>query len=529
MGKARVAMHSIEEVLRLHHECGCSQREIARSCGLSAGAVNKLLRLAGQAGLAWPLPPDLDEAQLQERLYGRPAGSRRSRRLEAIDFATVHKELKGRKHLTLQRVWQEYREQHADGYSYSQYCERYRQWKSRQDLVMLQEHKAGEKLFVDYAGQSVPVDDAESGETRKAQVFVAVLGASSYFYAEASWGQDIESWIGSHVRALEHFGGAVAVLVPDNLKSGVTRACRYEPVLNRSYKEMSRHYGMAIVPARPFRARDKAKAEKGVQLVEQSLLEALRHERFTSLGELNAAIAELRPVLNAKPYQKRPESRRELFEELDRPALRPLPAQRYEYAEWLRARVNIDYHVAVDKHRYSVPCELVREQVDVRLTANCVEVLQRGRRVALHARSRKPGGFTTQPGHRPRSHREHGEWPPERMKEWAGTVGPSTGRVVSELLDGSAFPQERYGGCLGIIRLAGQHGEERMEAAACRALHYGTVSYTSIKAILASGADREPLEAAADSFAPVEHGNVRGGAYYGGASSDGSGEEAKPC
>ena len=240
MSNARVAMDSIREILRLHHECGCSQREIARSCGLSVGAVNKLLQQAGQAGLAWPLEPDLDEGQLQERLYGGPAGARPSARRESLEFAAVHKELSRRKHLTLQLVWHEYREQHPDGYSYSQYCELYRQWKSRKDLVMLQEHKAGDKAFVDYAGQTVPVDDAATGETREAQIFVAVLGASSYFYAEASWGQDVESWIASHVRALEDFGGVVSTLVPDNLKSGVTRACRYEPVLNRSYKEMAR-------------------------------------------------------------------------------------------------------------------------------------------------------------------------------------------------------------------------------------------------------------------------------------------------
>ena len=523
------AMNSIREILRLHHECGRSQREVARSCGLSAGAVNKVLRLAGQAGLSWPLPPDLDEGELFERVYGRPAGARPSARLEAIDFAAVRKELSRRKHLTVQLVWHEYREQNPDGYSYSQYCELYRQWKSRQDLVMLQEHKAGDKLFLDYAGQTVPVEDAETGQTREAQVFVAVLGASSYFYAEASWGQDVESWIASHVRALSHFGGSVRTLVPDNLKSGVTRACRYEPVLNRSYKDMARHYEMAIVPARPYRPKDKAKVEKCVQWVEQSLLEALRHERFTSLGELNEAIAELRDVLNAKPFQKRPESRLELFEELDRPALRPLPAQRYEYAEWTQGRVNIDYHVAAGRHRYSVPCELVQQQVELRLTASCVEVLHQGRRVALHVRSRVQGGFTTQPAHRPKSHREHGEWPPERLQEWAGTVGPSTGRAVSELLEESEYPQERYGSCLGIMRLARQCGDERMEAAARRALHYGTVSYASIKAMLASGADRQPLEGEPSAGEPVEHDNVRGGRYYGEAPSGGRSQEERRC
>ena len=258
MPRARIAMHSIQEILRLRHECGCSQREIARSCGLATGTVNRLLWQAEQAGLEWPLPPDWDEAELHERLYGRPAGARPSARREALDFAAVHKQLSQRKHLTVQLVWQEYREQHPDGYGYSQFCELYRDWKTRRDLVMLQEHKAGDRIFVDYAGDTVPIDAAESAEPRPAHVFVAVLGASSYFYTEASWGQDVESWIGAHVRTLEDFGGAANTWVPDNLKSGVTRACRYEPVLNRSYRDMARHYGMAIVPARPYRPKDKS-------------------------------------------------------------------------------------------------------------------------------------------------------------------------------------------------------------------------------------------------------------------------------
>ena len=526
MPRARIAMHTIQEILRLRHECGCSQREIARSCGLATGTVNRLLRQAEQAGLEWPLPPDWDEAELHQRLYGRPAGARPSARREALDFAAVHKQLARRKHLTLQLVWQEYREQHPDGYGYSQFCELYRDWKTRRDPVMLQEHKAGDRIFVDYAGATVPIYLVESAEPRPAHVFVAVLGASSYFYTEASWGQDVESWISAHVHTLEDFGGAANTWVPDNLKSGVTRACRYEPVLNRSYRDMARHYGMAIVPARPFRPKDKAKVEKCVQLVEQGLLEPLRHQRFTSLAELNEALRERRAELNAKPFQKRPESRRELFEQLDRPALRPLPARRYEYAAWKLARVNIDYHVAVDGHRYSVPCELVREQVEVRLSAQCVEVLHQGRRVAAHARSRTQGGFTTEPGHRPKSHREHGEWPPERMQQWAATVGPSTARVVAELLERSRFPQERYGSCLGIIRLARQCGEERMEAAARRALHYRTVSYASLKAILASRAEQQPLEGEpSNGSKPVEHGNIRGGEYYGEEAASGPREE----
>ncbi len=527
MPRGRVAnMYLIEEVLRLHHECGRSQREVARSCGVSLGSVNRLLRKAEAAGLGWPLPDGLDEARLQERLYGRPAGAQPERaRREALDFASVQRELRERKHLTLQLLWHEYREVHPDGYSYSQFCELYRQWKTRQDLVMLQEHKAGEKLFVDYAGQTVAVDDWETGSEREAYVFVGALGASSYFYTEASWGQDLEAWIGAHVRTFDDLEGVPEVLVPDNLKSGVTKACRYEPVLNRSYKEMARHYGCAIVPARRYRPKDKAKAEKCVQLVEQSLLEALRHQRFTSLAELNEALRAGREKLNGQPFQKRPESRRELFEQLDRPALRPLPAERYEYAEWSVVRVNIDYHVALDGHRYSVPCELVQQQVDVRRTASCVEVLHRGQRVALHRRSAVQGGLTTEPAHRPKSHREHGAWPPERMKQWAGQTGPAIAEVVSRLLDESEYPQERYGSCLGLIRLSRQVGETRMEAAARRALHFNTVSYRSIRAMLDSGADQAPLEDGSGSFQPLEHQNVRGGAYYGEAPASAGGEE----
>ena len=512
MPRGRIAMHLMKDVLRLHHECGRSQREVARSCGVSVGTVNGLLRKAREAGLGWPLPADLDEQQLHERLYGAVPGSQQRPRRETIDFAAMHKELQRRKHLTVQLLWHAYREEYPDGYSYSQYCELYRAWKASRELVMLQPHKPGEKLFVDYCGASVPVYLATG--VRQAVVFVAVLGASSYFYVEASWGQDLEAWVGAHVRTFEDLGGVPEVVVPDNLKSGVTKACRYEPVTNRTYREMAHHFGVAVVPARPYRPKDKAKVEKCVQWVEGALLEALRHERFESLPELNAALQRGRQRLVAKPFQKRPETRLELFEQLDRPALRPLPVEPYEYAEWSLARVNIDYHIVVDGHRYSVPCGLVQQQVDVRRTEGCVEVLHQEERVALHVRSRQPGGVTTDAGHRPKSHREQGAWPPERMRQWAGTVGPHTGQVVSELLDKSPFPQEQYRSCLGLIRLGRQIGAERMEAACRRALHYGTVSYRSIQTILDSGADREPLPGGASPVAPVEHENVRGREYY---------------
>ncbi len=514
MPRKRVAMHHIEEILRLRHEGGRSQREIASGCGLAQSSVHQVLARAKAAGLGWPLPEGLDEPALHQRLYGRPPSLAGSRRWAEPDFEHLQQELKKHKHLTLQLLWEEYRGEQPGGYGYSRFCDLYRQWRKQQNLVMRQDHRAGEKLFVDYAGATVEVDDAETGRTREAQVFVAVLGASSQTYAEASWSQELGSWIGSHVRAFEFYQGCPEILVPDNLRSGVTRACIYQPELNRAYREMARHYGVAVVPARPRKPKDKAKVESGVQLVERWILAALRHRRFTSLGELNEAIWELLGKLNSKPFRKRPESRASLFRTLDQPALRPLPTQRYEHAEWLVARVHPDYHVQVCKHFYSVPCQLVQEKVDVRLTLDGVEIFFQERRVAAHARGREDWDRTTVEQHQPRSHREQGKWTVERMRAWAARSGPGLGRLASAILDGSEYPQERYREVNGLIRLADKYGADRLETASLRALHYETVSYRDVKAILEAGADRLELEAGEEAAAAPAHENVRGPAYY---------------
>ena len=520
MPRDRIAMHHIEEILRLRHEAGRTQREIASGCGLAQSSVQKVLARAKAAGLGWPLPAVLDEPALHELIYGRPTPSLAGVRYRTEpDFEYLHRELKQHKHLTLQLLWKEYREQEPGGYGYSRFCDLYRRWRKKQHLVMRQEHRAGEKVFVDYAGAKVEVDDAETGRTRQAQVFVAVLGASSYTYAEASWSQELGSWIDSHVRAFEFYQGCPDVCVPDNLRSGVTHACLYQPELNRAYREMARYYGVAVVPARPGKPRDKAKAEAGVQLVERWILAALRHQRFASLGELNERIRELVGRLNEKPFRQRPESRASLFRTLDQPALRALPAQRYEHAEWLVARVHPDYHVQVSKHFYSVPCELVQEKLDVRLTLDGVELFHQGRRVATHARSRQEWGCTTLEAHQPRAHREQAKWTPERMQAWADRKGPGLGRLAREILEHSAYPRERYREVNGLLRLADQYGIERMEAAARRALHYGTVSYRDVKAILASGADRLELEGTEEAGLSTAHENVRGPAYYKGPGS----------
>ena len=516
MARARTAMRKILEILRLRKESGLSQHKVSQASGCSLGTVNKVLKGAAQAGLEWPLEHEMSEEELQQRIFGVTKQARSSPRREGLNFEVVHRQLQTRKNLTVRLVWEEYRAGEPEGYGYSQFCHLYRRWREQHKVSMAQVHKAGQSVFVDFAGTTVMVYPPD-GDPWEAQIFSAVLGASSFFYCEACRGQDLESWIGAHVRAFDYFGGVPKDLVPDNLKAGVTKADLYEPTINTTYLEMARHYHMAVLPARPGRPQDKGKVEANVRLVSQQILERLRHERFTSLQELNEAIAKHRDRLNDQPFQKRPESRRELFETLDRPALQPLPERPYELCFWLRARVHVDYHVAVKGHHYSAPVSLIQKTVDVRLTEHSVELLHRGQRVALHVRSRRRGGYTTNHAHRPVAHREHMGWPPERIKSWAAReVGPHTGELVSKMLDEHEYPQEHYRPSLGIIRLARHYGADRLEAASRRALHFGTLSYQSIKTMLESKADRLPLEANESSkqFEPVEHGNVRGGCYY---------------
>ena len=389
-------MRRIKEVLRLHYESGLGRRQIGRSLGISHATVRGYLRRAEQAGLSWPLPDTLSDAQLEQRLFPPlnmvPDGER-----PLPDWSSQYKELK-RKGVTLFLLWQEYKAIYPEGYQYSRFCDLYRAWASKVDVSMRQTHKAGEKMFVDYAGQTLPVTNPQTGEIRQAQVFVATLGASSYTYAEATWTQTLPDWIGSHTRAFAFFGGVTEILVPDNLKSGVTTPCRYEPGLNRTYMDLAAHYGTAIIPARVRKPKDKAKVESSVLLAERWILASLRNRTFFSLNEANAAVAELLTHLNDRPFQKLPGSRREMFETLEKSTLKQLPASPYTYAEWEKARVHIDYHVEVDDHYYSVPYQLIKQRLDVRITAHTVECFLKGKRVASHRRSSHKGRVIIESG-----------------------------------------------------------------------------------------------------------------------------------
>lgn len=509
-------MRKTREVLRLCFDLKLGQRQIARSANISQSTVHDYLERFTAAGLSWPLPAEMSEAQLEAALF--PATQGKNLALDSDrplpDFAHLHEELQQHKHTTRQLLWEEYRTTFPEGYGYSQFCQLYRHWKQERDLVLRQEHRPGEKLFVDWAGATIPIHDPQTGEVRQASLFVAVLGASNYTYAEANEDQQMASWIGAHVRTFEFLGGCPQLVVPDNTKTGVAKPCRYEPDLNPTYQEMAWHYGVGVLPTRPRKPRDKAKVEVGVQIAERWIVAALRHRQFFSLAELNQAIRELVEKLNQRPFKKREGSRQSLFLEVDQPALRPLPAERFDLSVWSRATVNIDYHIQFEGSFYSVPYQLARQTVEVRATPTIIEIFYRGQRVASHLRARKAYIAVTNPEHRPASHRAHLDWPPSRMIAWARTVGPRTAEVVEKILEAFPHPEMGYRSCLGIIRLGQRYPAPRVEAAAERALATGAVSYKSLDSILRRHLDQQPLNPLTTAPPLASHDNIRGAAYF---------------
>jgi transposase len=506
-------MRKIKEVLRLQ-SLGLSQRQIAASCAVGQATVSDYLKTAEAAGLRWPDIAEWSEDQVMQAVApSREKPGQRNQSPEP-DYAAIRHELQTHKHVTLQLLWEEYRENHPEGYRYSRFCDLYKGWLRRQEVVLRHEHRAGEKLFVDYAGDTIPIYPGAGGDATTAEIFVAVLGASNYSYSEATGTQGLADWIGAHMRTFEFLGGVPEIIVPDNLKSGITKACRYEPSVNRTYAEMAAHYGVAVIPARRAKPRDKAKVEAGVLLVERWILAALRKRKFFHLAEVNQAIQELLVRPNDRPFRKREGSRRSLFESLDKPALRALPAARYQYGDWETHRVNIDYHVEFDNHWYSVPYQLTQQEVEVRATAATVEIFHRGLRVASHARSHVAHVATTVNDHRPKAHQRHLEWTPSRLVDWAKTIGPATGELFDRIMASKPHPEQGYRSCLGILRLSKQYTSQRVEAAARRAIALGACSYHSIKSILQCHLDSQAIAPAAEPKPPLNHPNIRGSEYF---------------
>lgn len=513
MAKEPLSMRQISEILRLKHQAGLSVREIARSCGLPTSTVGDYLKRAEAAGLSWPLPESLSEAQLLEQLLGGANGLPPTEGPKVLpDWRQLHQELR-RKGVTLKLLWQEYRQTHPEGYGYSRFCELYQRWASTLDPVLRQVHVPGEKMFVDWAGQTIPIHNPIDGSVAEGHLFVAVLGASNKTFAEAFPDEQLPSWIAAHCHAYSYFGGVSRITVPDNPKTGVIRPCRYEPLLHRSYQEMAQHYGTVIIPARAAKPRDKAKVESGVQIAERQILAALRDQTFFSVAALNQAITLRLAKLNAQPFQKLEGSRDSAFESLEKSQLLPLPPTPYQLATWSQAKVNIDYHVVVEKHYYSVPYSLIHHVLDVRLTRSTVELFEHGKRVAAHPRSYQPGGFSTLQEHRPKSHQKYLQWTPSRIVHWAGAIGPNCARLVEQVLASRPHPEQGFRSALGIIRLGKAAGSARLEAACRRALHFDTCSYQSIKSILQNKLENQPLEQELPLASP-SHPNLRGGPYY---------------
>jgi len=510
MAQKRLFMRKIKEILRLRHEAQLSYRAIARACSVSKDTVRDYLCRASEAGLSWPLPEELTEEDLERQLYPIEINLGGKRTLP--DWAEIHQELR-RKGVTRQLLWDEYKRGEANPYGYSQFCELYNRWAKKLDPVMRITHKAGEKLFVDYAGLTIVYKCQATREMREASVFVATLGASSYTYAEAQESQAMKSWIGGHVRAFEFFGGVTEILVPDNAKTAITSPCRYEPDINPTYQDMAEHYDTAVIPTRVRHPRDKAKVETGVQVVEYWVIAPLRNRQFFSIEEINQAIKERLEALNNREMRHLGKSRKELFEELDRPVLKALPERVYELAEWKRAKVSIDYHVEYGGHYYSVPYQLIHKNVDIRATENIIEVFLKGKRVSSHKRDEAKGRHSTLPEHMPEAHRKYAEWNPERFIRWAEKSGSATAQMVKNLLSSRKHPEQGYRSSLGLLRLESRYGKERLEAACHRALSFGLHSYKGVKNILESGLDKvtpeEPI-----SVASKTHVNIRGTKYY---------------
>jgi transposase len=513
-------MRRIKDILRFRLLAGVTScRQIGRAVGCGKSAVAECLQRASTAGLtSWELVDGLGEDELEQRLYSAPTTpASRSPSRPLPDWAWVREELARRDHkMTLMLLWTEYRAEHPDGYQYSQFAQLYRRFEKKLSVVLRQQHGPGEKTFVDFC-DGIGLTDPVTGERVPTQLFVAALGASSYTFALATLSQSLPDWLDCHVRMYGFYQGVSALTIPDNLRSGVSKADRYEAELNASYRDLAEHYGTCVIPARVRKPRDKGKVEAAVLVAQRWILAALRHRAFYSLAELNAAIAELLARLNEREMRHVKESRRSLFERLERPALKPLPATPYEYADWKQVKVNIDHHVSFDDHFYSVPYMLVGETLWCRATRGTVELLHKGKRAASHPRSFVKYAYSTTPEHRPASHRAHLEWTPSRLINWGNSIGPHTAALVEHVIRSKPHPEQGYRSALGILRLANKHGNERLELACEKAFQIHSPSYKTVKTMLKQRMESAPLRGEPETAVGSEHlgaTNVRGRGYY---------------
>jgi len=522
MAQERISMRKINEALRLYYEAKVSQNNIAKITGISRYSAQQYLLRFKASGLIWPLPENINEEELENRLF--PRRDQFFGKRPGLDYEYLLQEIR-KPNATLGILWEEYKQQNPAGYQYSYFCDLFNAYRNSVNSSMRQEHKAGEKTFVDFGEGGIKITDPVTGEEIPTKIFVSVWGASTYMYAESSFSEGLSDWIRLNVNSVEYFDCCSKAIVPDNLKSAVNKACKYEPELNPTYAEFAKHYGTVIYPARPYKPKDKSKAETGIKLAKRWILFRLRNRVFYSLSELNQAIWELLNQFNNKPMKKFNKSRRELFEQLDKPHALSLPATRYEFAEWKKSKVQFNYHVSYDGHEYSVPYTLIHKTVEIRASANMVEIFYHGKRIYSHARSHVEHGYTTILSHMPPSHQKYIEWTPERIKNWAKRYGQSVSALVEKIMESRKFPEQAYKSCLGIIRLENKFTAERLNLACQRALEYRIFSYRSVVNILQRGLDKQPLPAISQNKQPIHHENIRGALYYAAS----KGEEINAC
>jgi transposase len=504
-------MRKISEILRQRYELKCSYRNIASSLNISISTVSEYLSRAKVAGISWPIADHYSEDALYEKLF-LPVKQSNIKRIQP-DWELIHKELR-KKGVTLLLLWHEYKNSNPDGIGYTRFCFYYRRYAKSISPVMRQIHKAGEKCFVDYAGMTMEWIDVTTGAIHEAQIFVGSLGASQYTYAEATPSQKLHDWIQSHVNMFEYFQGVTKIVIPDNLKSGVHQAHRYDPDINPNYQLLGEHYGFAIVPARASKPKDKAKVENAVKCVEMLILAPLRHHTFTSLFEMNLAIRQQLLIFLKNPFQKMKSSRQELYETLDKPALAPLPLEPYQYADWKKARIHIDYHFLFDEHHYSVPYKYIHKEVTIRGTAKTVECFHNNIRIAIHVRNFKRYGYTTSHEHMPEAHKTHAEWTPERLLRWAQKIGTNTAKYIQKMIKSRPFPEQAYRACLGVLRLGNKYTELKLEKACHKALVIGATRYKQIESILKNKLEEVPIRLEHNSSIISDHDNIRGPNYY---------------
>lgn len=506
----KISMRKISEILRLRYELKRSYRDIASGLKLSISTVSDYLARAKGAGINWPLPPELTEQDLYNKLFLPANNAKKYKPLP--NWEEIHQELR-KKGITLQLLWREYRVQHSDGLGYSQFCNYYSAYKKTINPVMRQIYKAGDKTFVDYAGMKMEWIDS-NGEVFTAEIFVGCLGASQLIFAEATATQQLPDWLNSHINMFEFFGGVTEIIVPDNLRAGVTKAHRYDPDINANYQHFAEYYSIAIVPARAGQPKDKAKAENAVSIIERQILAPLRHMTFCSIGEINMEIRKRLLILNNQLLQKMKVSRQQLFEQIDKPALKPLPPERYQYATWKKAKINIDYHFVFEEHYYSAPYTYLGKQTEIRATAKTVECFYANERIAVHQRNYKKHGFSTLVEHMPKAHQEQARYSIDAIKNWANKIGNNSTQFVERLIKTRAFPQQAYRACLGVLRLSNKYGEFRLEKACKKALLVGATRYKQVEDILKNNLEEVPTGNNITEPALLNHDNIRGSTYY---------------